>query len=174
MHIGTDPSQDVHCSLVEVSSTDIDELMEWFPMQQSVVGWGGPHFRYPYTRASFHEDVRWRDMASFCLRSEAGQMLAFGQLYERIGRINLARLVVHPDWRGRGIGRKLIAALISTSRALFSLNEFSLIVYRDNARAIRCYEAMGFVIQDYPAEISLRDACYYMTRPVTAQDHGQE
>lgn len=166
----TDATEENNLVLDQATGSDIDQLMSWFSSKKEVNVWGGPNFRYPYTRETFHEDVRWREMATKRVRDPEGRMVAFGQFYNRFERINLARLVVHPDVRGRGVGRKLVSMLMSAARPLFSLTEFSLFVYRDNAPALECYKSMGFVIQDYPNEMRMRDVCFYLTRAVEAQE----
>ncbi len=157
-------------TMVEATAVDIDALMDWFPNQHSVAIWGGPDFRYPYTRETFHEDVRWSDMASFCLRDPDGKFVAFGQVYDRIGRMNLARLVVHADCRGQGAGKRLISLLMLAARPLFTLSEYSLFVYRDNIPAHECYKSMGFEAREYPEETSLGESCLYLTRPASIQE----
>ncbi len=152
--------------LERAASDDIDELMAWFPDAEALGVWGGPHFRYPFSRNTFHVDCRWRDMATYCVRDPDNRFAAFGQLYAKHERINLARLVVHPDLRGHGIGKRLVAMLMQAGPGLMSLDEYSLFVYRDNSRALKCYEAVGFVIRDYPYDDPLVDACFYLTRPV--------
>lgn len=153
-------------NLVVATQTDIDHLMSWFPTERSVDIWGGPNFRYPFTAETFHEDVRWKEMDTFCLMDTSGDISAFGQMYERHGRINLARLVVAPGSRGQGIGQKLVAALIDEGRRIFSLPEFSLYVYHDNEQALACYRRMGFEEDEYPEDDELAESCIYMTRPV--------
>ena len=157
-------------TLEQATSSDIDHLMNWFPDKQSVSIWGGPNFRYPYTHHSFNEDVLWEKLASYCLRDPAGCFVAFGQTYERSGRINLARLVVRSDARGQGVGKRLIESLMTTARPLFELNEFSLFVFRDNMPAFACYRSMGFEIRDYPDDMPLADSCYYLVRPASYQE----
>ena len=145
---------------------DIDELMQWFDGEHSVKIWGGPKFRYPFNRETFIEDSHWGDMATFCLRGPDYTMTAFGQLYERDRRINLARLITHPQIRRQGVGRRLVQMLMSTGADLFALDEYSLFVFRDNTPALECYRSLGFEIQDYPSNQILADECYYLTRPV--------
>ena len=152
--------------LVEATDRDLDELMSWFGSAGDVDRWGGPRFRYPFSRRSFRRDCRWGRMPSFRLNSPTGRFAAFGQMYERYGRINLARLVVHPDLRGSGVGKRLLAALMEIGPTLFTADEFSLFSYRDNAAAVGCYRSMGFVIRDYPEGAPLADRCYYLTRQV--------
>lgn len=156
-------------TLEAATNADIDELMNWFPDQPAVSIWGGPKFRYPYTRETFHEDVLRKKMASYSLRDPAGCAVAFGQFYERYGRINLARLVVRSAARGQGAGKRLIEGLMTKARPLFELSEFSLFVFRDNAPAVKCYRSLGFEVQDYPDDMPLRDSCYYLTRPVNQE-----
>jgi ribosomal protein S18 acetylase RimI-like enzyme len=148
--------------------SDCDELMTWFDNARSVKVWGGPRFRYPFTRRTFRKDCHWDDMATFCLRDPDGRFAAFGQIYERLERINLARLVAHPEMRGRGVGKRLVTALLELGAELYAADEFSLFVYRDNAPALACYQSLGFRIQEFPPGARLADECYYLTRPVTA------
>jgi ribosomal protein S18 acetylase RimI-like enzyme len=151
---------------VPATDADIDELMEWFPSPGATKVWGGPKFRYPFSPESFRADCHWPAMATFVLRDSANTMAAFGQFYDRNGRINFARLVAHPDRRGEGVGRRLLTALMEVAPRYLDLDEFSLFVYRDNAPALGCYRSLGFEIQRYPADQALADECYYLTRPV--------
>jgi ribosomal protein S18 acetylase RimI-like enzyme len=152
--------------LSPATESDISHLMSWFPTGQSVDIWGGPKFRYPFTPDTFQEDVRWRDMDTYCLVDFSGEVLAFGQIYERHGRINLARLVVSPDRRGQGIGRQLVQLLMERGRTSIPGQEYSLYVYRDNHRAKACYAGLGFEENEYPEDDEMADTCIYMTRPI--------
>ncbi len=156
--------------LERAADGDINDLMTWFDCRRSVHIWGGPKFRYPFDRESFAEDSHWYDMATFSLRSPDKVFSAFGQLYERNKRINLARLIVHPQKRGRGVGKRLTRMLMSVGESLLSLDEYSLFVLRDNAPALECYRTLGFEIQDYPPDQIMPDECYYMTRPVAGRN----
>ena len=156
--------------LHEATENDINQLMGWFSNEQAVCVWGGPGFRYPFSRETFHEDVRWCEMASYCLHDPDRRFIAFGQFYNRLDRINFARLIVHPDVSGGGVGRNLLGMLMSAARPLLNLSEYSLFVFRDNASALACYKSMGFEMQEYPAEMPMGDTCYYLTRPVIEQE----
>lgn len=155
--------------LKESTAADIVELMSWFPVSEDIIIWGGPSFRFPFTRETFFEDIYWGRMASFSLQNPGGDFAAFGQAYERDGRINLARLVVNPTMRGRGVGKRLVDMLMIVSRSLFSCDEYSLFVFRENIPAYECYKSMGFTVKDYPEGMPHADVCYYLTRPVQTQ-----
>ncbi len=158
--------------LVDVTIADFDELMTWFPDAASVDTWGGPGFRYPFTRETFVADCRWPRVAARALKDD-DVLLAFGQFYERHERINLARLVVNPERRGEGLCGSLVHALMEESRRYIDRTEYSLFVYRDNLPALRCYEAAGFAIADYPAGDRLADLCFYLTRPLDTRGNEQ-
>ncbi len=153
-------------TLHDSTEADIAALMQWFPKAGDVNIWGGPNFRFPFNRHSFFEDVKWGRMPSYSLRDPQGAFAAFGQIYERYGRINLARLVVNPTRRGEGVGKRLIDQLMTVGPSQFSCDEFSLFVYRDNISAFECYRSMGFVVADYPDDMPHPDVCYYLTRPL--------
>lgn len=157
---------DDNWALVSSSQSDIEEMMSWFKTGDDINIWGGPTFRFPFTRDSFFHDLYWGRMASFSLRNADDKLAAFGQLYERFACINLARLVVNPDMRGHGVGKKLVQALMDEAPARFGKDRFSLFVYRENTPAYECYKAMGFVVTPYPAGVEHADVCYYLTRPL--------
>ena len=105
-------------------------------------------------------------MDSYILVGPQGGMRAFGQMYERHGRINLARLVVAPDQRRQGLGTRLVTLLMDRGRETFPLEEFSLYVYDDNHAAMACYSGAGFEEHASPVGDDVPDNCIYMTCPV--------
>jgi ribosomal protein S18 acetylase RimI-like enzyme len=150
-----------------VTEADRAVLMRWFGDESSVRIWGGPAFRYPFTEASFREDALWDSLAGFALRDPAGRLAAFGQIYDHLGRIHLARLVVEPGRRGGGVGRRLILALLEAGHQRWPYDEASLYVYRDNEPALACYRSLGFRAVEFPAvRAELAGSCYFLTRPL--------
>ncbi len=143
---------------------DVDTLMRWLPQDAEIRNWGGPSFRYPFTRESFFEDIHWERMASYGLVDAAGALVGFGQVDERDGRIHLARLVIDPTCRGVGAGRQLTGLLMDAGRALYAHDEFSLFVYRANEPAYRCYRSLGFEVAEDPPGIPHADVCDFLTR----------
>ena len=158
------PLRDAGWELSLATDADIDTVMTWFPDAESVLIWGGPEFRYPFTATTFREDCRVERMDSYCLRNPAGELAAFGQSYERDGRGHLARLVSSPERRGAGAGKKLISMIIATLEAAHDFDEYSLFVFRHNEPAYRCYLSSGFVVRDYPDGAPLPGQCYFLTK----------
>ena len=63
--------------------------------------------------------------------------------FRHVGRLGMAFL---PEYRGRGLGRRLIAQTINAARKA-GIERVELEVFASNKRAIAFYEAAGFVIE---------------------------
>src|SRR5262249_26788489 len=77
-----------------------------------------------------------------------GPPVAYGELWldAEEGEVALARLLVAPEHRGRGVGRALTAALTDRAREAHpELPSVFLRVRPDNAQAIKAYAAAGYV-----------------------------
>jgi ribosomal protein S18 acetylase RimI-like enzyme len=92
--------------------------------------------------ARWHEDD---DVHAFMLLVD-GVPAGYGEIWvdEPEDETELARIVIDPARRGRGLGRKLVR-LLSTEAARHGLAETWLRVVPENAAAISCYRAAGFV-----------------------------
>lgn len=80
--------------------------------------------------------------------SDGSPVVAYGELWldDEEGEVELARLLVAPGHRGRGIGRVLVRELVARARATHpQLTAVILRVQPGNSRAIRAYGAAGFV-----------------------------
>jgi ribosomal protein S18 acetylase RimI-like enzyme len=73
-----------------------------------------------------------------------GEPIAYGELWidDDEQEVELARLLVAPQLRGRGIGRRFVAMLTDEARRHHRL--VALRVHPDNESAQRCYAAAGF------------------------------
>ena len=152
--------------LRKARKSDIQELMTWFDTAESCRSWGGPRFEFPFTTESFCRDSRWSDLDSFSLVDDSDRLLGFGQFYEKLNRVHLARIAVDPKRRGAGHGTVLMQELFVAGTTLLSHKEFSLYVYSDNAAAIACYRGVGF--KEVPAEEEnegLKDCLFMVAKP---------
>ena len=147
--------------LIKPDKSHIESLMKWFSCEQELKDWSGPNFAYPYVFASFIADLKLDSVKAFSLVDDESTLLAFGQYYLLLNRCHLARLVVNPNFRGKGIAKELISRLSESGTAELKVNSCSLFVFKHNQSAINAYKKFGFVETDYPDMLPIDD-CIYM------------
>ena len=86
--------------------------------------------------------------------------------------VEIAKLAVAPDARGRGIGRRLTEAVIAHSRQINAQTLF-LVSNTRLKTALRLYESMGFAYAPLPAETDYATADVYMELQVSHGGPGQ-
>jgi putative acetyltransferase len=69
-------------------------------------------------------------------------------------------MFVHDAYQGRGIGKRLMAALIDAADRWLGLVRVELEVYPDNERAVRLYEQFGFQVEGRKRLNAWRDGRY--------------
>lgn len=76
-----------------------------------------------------------------------GQIQAYGEV-NPLGRDRgvwwLGHVIVGPEFRGLGRGRRFVRALVDVAIHHLAAERVALIVFPDNAHAIRCYRSVGF------------------------------
>jgi RimJ/RimL family protein N-acetyltransferase len=65
------------------------------------------------------------------------------EIFSHSGRLGMG---VHPEYRGQGVGRRLIAAALEKARRR-GLERIELDVFADNVPARRLYESVGFTVE---------------------------
>jgi ribosomal protein S18 acetylase RimI-like enzyme len=103
---------------------------------------------------AFHRSVA--DASETTRERPAGLALCFVGFSSFRARplLNIHDFVVHPDFRGQGIGRRLMAAVEEHARTL-GCCKVTLEVRADNLTAQRLYETCGFAASDSTGEAML-------------------
>ena len=148
--------------IVSATQDDAREVMTWFTDAESVMLWGSPFTRFPLHEETFFIDTDWEHVESRVVRDDEGHPIAFGQFYPKLGRCHLARLVVNPAFRRRGIGLRFIEALMRHGGEALDTDEFSLYVITTNKPAWHCYKTLGFHMEPYPHNDPHLDNCVFM------------
>jgi ribosomal-protein-alanine N-acetyltransferase len=120
-------------------------------------------YPYPWTEGIFRDCLR---VGYHCLVAEPAPgtvpwlaraapvpLVGHAVMSAAVGECHLLNLCVHPDWQGRGLGRRMLLRLFSIGRANNADTAF-LEVRASNRRAIALYEAEGF------CEVGLRRGYY--------------
>lgn len=151
-------------NLVHTDIGHLSTLMSWFPDKESSYNWCGPGLRYPFTDETFQDDIQWGKMPTYSLLDSENQLIGFGQYYEKYGRCHLARLVISPFHRSKGLGYGFINKLMEIGMADLGLSECSLFVVSSNDKALYCYRALNFKKADYPREQEYYNDINFMVR----------
>jgi L-phenylalanine/L-methionine N-acetyltransferase len=132
-------------------------------MQLPRVRWGT--LRLPFTSAE--ETRKWierpADGSVAIVAVLDGQLVGADDLMPQKGRrshIAGVGICVHDDFQGRGIGSRLLAALVDTADNWLNLRRLELTVYVDNAPAIRLYKTFGFVVEGTRRADAFRDGAF--------------
>jgi ribosomal protein S18 acetylase RimI-like enzyme len=72
-----------------------------------------------------------------------GEIVGFGQMTRWGTRGEISNLIVHPEWRSKGIGTTLIRRLLGVAREN-ELTEVEIGVAESNPRAMSLYRRLGF------------------------------
>jgi len=124
---------------------DLSAILRWVPDEAACLVWAGPKVRYPAAAESVWADIEASEQNAFCMVSESGEVVGFGQAMPRgDGIVHLARIIVAPAMRGRGSGRHLCRRLMVAAGKRRPIRKFTLNVYEDNFTALALYRSLGF------------------------------
>jgi [ribosomal protein S18]-alanine N-acetyltransferase len=104
-------------------------IADWHPVPvEEVLGWWATE-----------------DVTPWLMTDADGALTGYGEIWveEDEDEVELARLIVPPDLRGRGLGKQLVRALLPKA-AETGMGTTFLRVMPDNDVAIGCYLACGF------------------------------
>ena len=146
--------------LALASYAEMQQLRSWFQTADEHHSWGGDNFTYPCSELSFFAMLCRPGTQSFSLLNEQNQLLGFGQICDRFGCHHLARLVINPTERGKGLAKVLINELIISAMQQ-DKRSISLYVHRHNTVAITCYQRLGFSVSEPPEAENSR--LFFMT-----------
>lgn len=119
-------------SLRPMQQEDLPQVMD---IEQAVYG-------FPWTMGIFRDCLR----VGYCCWVMAldGVVIGYGVMSVVIDESHILNLCVHPEWQGKGLGRKLILRLLKIARKHGAETAF-LEVRVNNRPALRLYERLGFV-----------------------------
>lgn len=101
------------------------------------------YFSVPWTREQLGESLQ-SGQYLFLVAEEDGQVAGYAGLLRVMDEGDITNVVVDEAYRGKGLGTRLMAALLEEGRGC-GMKEFTLEVRVSNQRAIRLYESLGFV-----------------------------
>lgn len=101
-------------------------------------------FPIPWTKGAFTAELRNNRLAKYCVAEVDGKVVGYGGMWLIMDEAHITNIAVHPKYRGRGIGNRLLGALVEeVSKA--NIYGMTLEVRRSNIRAQKLYRKFGFV-----------------------------
>ena len=88
------------------------------------------------------------------------EIIAIGGLHRSFGRrghVGSLGMAVHDGWIGKGIGTRLLTALVDRAENWLGLTRIELTVFTDNASAIALYRKFRFEVEGTHWRYALRD-----------------
>lgn len=123
-------------SVVPLQESDLPDVVE-IEMLSFPTPWSFSSFRYELLENPY--------AGLYGARVGAGAVVAFACVWVIDQEIKINNLAVHPRWRGRGIGGRLLASLLAIGAAQGCL-EATLEVRPSNGAALRMYTRAGFQV----------------------------
>ena len=124
--------------------SDASVIANWALSAEDTARWCSSDTAVPAERV-----IEWwsgSDVEPWLLVDALGEPIAYGELWVDVDEdeVELARLIVAPPLRSRGVGRRLVGELLGKA-ADTGLGAVFLRVRPGNEVAIRCYLGSGFV-----------------------------
>ena len=126
-------------------ASDTDVIAGWATSAGEARWWGGHAVLWPVDPSIFRAWHADPDVRPYVLR-EDGVLLAYGEVWvdDDEQEVELGRIIVRPERRGRGVGRRVVRLLLDQAAQTGYRTAF-LRVAAENAAALVCYQAAGFV-----------------------------
>jgi len=145
--------------------SDLQVVLSWVGSPRECQLWAGARVRYPIELKALAASIDFAHQGGFVL-PQGEEAVAFGQIVMKASRrAHLARLIVAPAHRGRGLGKSLVRELLERAHGAGS-RLASLNVDPANAVAIGLYAKLGFTDAPRPADEPDPFGSRYLERPI--------
>ncbi len=117
----------------EMSAEDIDAICE---IEQLC-------FESPWSRESFEKELYDNKLAKYVVARVDGKVIGYGGMWVIFDEGHITNIAVHPDYRGRRIGEKILEAMMDTAKKN-KVENVTLEVRTSNLAARNLYKKFGF------------------------------
>jgi [ribosomal protein S18]-alanine N-acetyltransferase len=100
-------------------------------------------FSTPWPDEAYRSEIESNGMATSLVGRAGDEIVGFAGIWLMVDEAHITTFAVHPDWRRRGIGERLLVTLLDVSIARHA-REATLEVRLSNVAARRLYEKYGF------------------------------
>lgn len=144
--------------------------MQFLPLAvehlQDVVAIEEQSFPTPWTRALFEREIA-VPISHFFVVTDGAMLAGYGGYWLAGDEASIVNMAVHPQYRCRGVGRRILEFLLDDARARGARTAV-LDVRKNNAAARRLYDSFGFTICGERARYYGSDDAVLMFRDLSA------
>jgi len=126
---------EVELTVASMGEADLDEVLAIERVS----------FVTPWTRAAFCYEIEQNKVARCTVMRAGERVVGYVCLWEIGHEIHITNLAVHPEWRRRGVGKRLLALTMAEGGGRGVTLAF-LEVRPSNTHALRLYESLGFQV----------------------------
>ncbi|WP_269089196.1 GNAT family N-acetyltransferase [Pradoshia eiseniae] len=124
-------------------------LMKWIESEEQVTLWSGSTFTFPLTEKQLIAYQADKSQIAFsAFSNETGECIghiAIGRINNRHQSARIGKVLIgDPAMRGKGFGEEMVREAVRFAFQHLRVHKITLGVYEQNARAIACYERIGF------------------------------
>lgn len=119
--------------LQKMSLEDIDQVCEIENLS----------FAVPWSRESFESELVNNNLARYIVAKAEGKVVAYGGIWIILDEGHITNIAVHPEFRGRRIGEKLVKEMIKRAKES-KAERITLEVRASNVAARKLYKKLGF------------------------------
>jgi ribosomal-protein-alanine N-acetyltransferase len=101
-------------------------------------------FTTPWSRESFINELKTNVFARYFVAEKEKRVIGYGGMWLVLDEAHITNIAVHPDYRGRGLGERLMRSLMSFAVSS-GATAMTLEVRRSNEAAKQLYRKLGFV-----------------------------
>lgn len=100
-------------------------------------------FPTPWSRSSFAFEITQNNFAFYVVAAAEEEVLGYGGMWLILDEAHITNLAVHPEHRGKRIGRALMMELMRRA-VMMGITRMTLEVRPSNLAARRLYKSLGF------------------------------
>lgn len=101
-------------------------------------------FAIPWSKNAFLLEIAENRCARYFVATKGQRCIAYGGMWLMLDEAHITNIAVHPDFRGLGLGKEILTALINEAKSNGS-DKITLEVKVSNSVAINLYQGMGFI-----------------------------
>lgn len=123
-----------------ITTEDVTEISNWPPYTDEFA-----QMDYAVREHGWLDDYMGRPNTWIYIADSNKQIIGFSLLSITAEGEAEFRIAIHPHWIGTGLGREVALAILETGFQQLNLDQIYLIVRKNNPRAAKLYESIGFV-----------------------------